>query len=29
VRFLSDLECTTVWSDFAVGQSADPERGFV
>jgi hypothetical protein len=29
VRFLSDHECTTVWSDFAVSASADPERGFV
>lgn len=29
VRFLSDHECTTVWTDFAVRESADPERGFI
>jgi hypothetical protein len=29
VRFLSDHECTTVWSDFGVSESADPERGFL
>ena len=29
VRFLSDHECTTVWCDFGVGESADPERGFL
>jgi hypothetical protein len=28
VRFLSDHECTTVWTDFAVREAADPERGF-
>jgi hypothetical protein len=28
VRFLSDHECTTVWTDFAVREGADPERGF-
>jgi hypothetical protein len=29
VRFLSDHECTTVWTDFGVSASAEPERGFV
>ncbi len=29
VRFLSDHECTTVWTDFAVSDSADPALGFV
>jgi hypothetical protein len=29
VRFLSDHECTTVWTDFAVRPGADAERGFV
>jgi hypothetical protein len=29
VRFLSDHACTTVWTDFAVSETADPERGFV
>jgi len=29
VRFLSDHECTTVWSDFGVSESADPARGFL
>jgi hypothetical protein len=29
VRFLSDHECTTVWTDFAVSGSADPALGFL
>lgn len=29
VRFLSDHECTTVWTDFAVSGSADPALGFI
>jgi hypothetical protein len=29
VRFLSDRECTTVWTDFAISESADPAKGFV
>jgi hypothetical protein len=29
VRFLSDHECTTVWTDFAVSVSADPALGFI
>lgn len=29
VRFFSDHECTTVWTDFAVSESADAGQGFV
>jgi hypothetical protein len=29
VRFRSDHECMTVWTDFAVRDGADPELGFV